>query len=127
MRPRRYFFAFVYICLFVCPQGKLDPVREVFDAFLGLYPYCYGYWKKYADLERKHSGNDTAKQVGNAPPLTCLVALCLGLGTRLPPPHTCTPTHPHTLSCILATYYNCTAVGRLTPLPNPNSKDIEMS
>ena len=63
-RPRRYF---LLLFIFVSPQGKLDPVREVFDAFLGLYPYCYGYWKKYADLERKHSGNDTAKQVGNIP------------------------------------------------------------
>jgi len=44
-------------------KGKLDPAREVFDAFLGLYPYCYGYWKKYADFERKHSSNDIARKV----------------------------------------------------------------
>ena len=27
--------------------------REAYDAFLFRYPYCYGYWKKYADLEKK--------------------------------------------------------------------------
>ena len=44
-------------------QGKLGPAREVFDAFLRTYPYCYGYWKKYADFEKKNSSNDTAKEV----------------------------------------------------------------
>ena len=37
--------------------------RKVFDAFFLLYPYCYGYWKKYADLEHRLSGTQAAKQV----------------------------------------------------------------
>ena len=44
-------------------QGKLAAARDVFDAFFQLYPYCYGYWKKLADLEKTHASNDSAKQV----------------------------------------------------------------
>lgn len=102
MRSRRYFFAFVHICLFVSPQGKLDPVREVFDAFLGLYPYCYGYWKKYADLERKHSGNDTARQVGNAPSINLF-------GSLVPSPEdkATSTTHMHTYTSTHTLLYTC--------------------
>ncbi|KAK6052998.1 hypothetical protein COOONC_09496 [Cooperia oncophora] len=28
--------------------------REMYDRFLAKYPYCYGFWKKYADMERRH-------------------------------------------------------------------------
>ena len=27
------------------------------------YPYCYGYWKKYADMEKKHNNEDDAEKV----------------------------------------------------------------
>ena len=30
--------------------------REAYDAFLNRYPYCYGYWKKYADYEKRNGG-----------------------------------------------------------------------
>ena len=53
-------------------QGKLGPAREVFDAFLRTYPYCYGYWKKYADFEKKHSDSETAKEVSSECCLLCL-------------------------------------------------------
>lgn len=33
--------------------------RKAFDKFFVHYPYCYGYWKKYADLEKRH---DNIKQ-----------------------------------------------------------------
>ncbi|CAM6096792.1 unnamed protein product [Calypogeia fissa] len=35
---------------------KLDlalKIRKVYDAFLGEFPLCYGYWKKYADHEAR--------------------------------------------------------------------------
>lgn len=32
----------------------LDEARKAYDEFLSRYPYCYGYWKKYADLEKRH-------------------------------------------------------------------------
>lgn len=28
-----------------------------------MYPYCYGYWKKYADMERRHRHGDKAVEV----------------------------------------------------------------
>lgn len=48
-------------------QGELAAAREVFNTFFQYYPYCYGYWKKLADLEKTHAGNDSAKQVSDSP------------------------------------------------------------
>lgn len=33
------------------------------EAFLARYPLCYGYWKKFADLERRSGLNDKAEEV----------------------------------------------------------------
>uniref|UniRef100_A0A8C7EHI0 Pre-mRNA-processing factor 39 n=1 Tax=Nothoprocta perdicaria TaxID=30464 RepID=A0A8C7EHI0_NOTPE len=33
--------------------NHLPAARKAFDAFFSRYPYCYGYWKKYADMERR--------------------------------------------------------------------------
>ena len=41
----------VFICLPF--QTNLDAIRAVYNAFLPLYPYCYAYWKKYAELEQR--------------------------------------------------------------------------
>ena len=38
-------------------------VRKAFDAFFLHYPYCYGYWKKYADIEKKHDNIQVAEEV----------------------------------------------------------------
>ena len=32
----------------------LEEIRTVYNAFLPLYPYCYAYWKRYSDIERKN-------------------------------------------------------------------------
>jgi hypothetical protein len=39
-------------------KGNLDAQRGVLNAFLPLYPYCYVYWKKYADVEASHGNKD---------------------------------------------------------------------
>lgn len=44
-------------------QNVLIPVRKTFDAFFLRYPYCYGYWKKYADIEKKHENIQVAEEV----------------------------------------------------------------
>lgn len=44
-------------------RAKLSISRRVFDTFLSHYPNCYGYWKKYADLEQKLADNDSTIQV----------------------------------------------------------------
>ena len=35
----------------------------MFEEFLQLYPYCYGYWKKYVDLVKKLCGGEPAREV----------------------------------------------------------------
>lgn len=44
-------------------QGDIEKLREVYDAFLGMYPLCYGYWRKYADMESKNGSSENAKLV----------------------------------------------------------------
>jgi len=53
------FTAWTYLLQYVDTNGEVWQVREAYDAFLRLYPYCYGYWKKYADYE-KRKGDDKA-------------------------------------------------------------------
>ena len=38
----------------------------MFDSFFKLYPYCYGYWKKYADLVKKGGSNDDVIEVSGS-------------------------------------------------------------
>ena len=47
------FTGWTYLLQFVDNHGDLDEGREAFDAFLFKYPYCYGYWKKFADFEKR--------------------------------------------------------------------------
>lgn len=48
------------VCVF---QNHLLASRKSFDAFFLRYPYCYGYWKKYADIEKKHGCIQEADEV----------------------------------------------------------------
>ena len=54
---------FIKINIAVSFQNEPESAREAFDAFLARYPYCYGYWKKYADLETKNDNMDEAEKV----------------------------------------------------------------
>lgn len=47
----------------VFSQNVLTAARKSFDLFFLRYPYCYGYWKKYADLEKKHGNIQVAEEV----------------------------------------------------------------
>lgn len=47
----------------VSPQGHITASRRALEAFLVRYPLCYGYWKKFADLERRVGLNDKAEEV----------------------------------------------------------------
>uniref|UniRef100_A0A8U7N9S2 Pre-mRNA-processing factor 39 n=2 Tax=Corvus moneduloides TaxID=1196302 RepID=A0A8U7N9S2_CORMO len=44
-------------------QNLLGAARRAFDAFFLHYPYCYGYWKKYADMERRLGSARRAEEV----------------------------------------------------------------
>lgn len=45
------------------PQNIIGFYREAFDEFFQHYPYCYGYWKKYGETERKHGNSALAYEV----------------------------------------------------------------
>jgi len=49
------FTGWTYLLQFVDNKNLLEEGRKAYDAFLTRYPYCYGYWKKYADFEKRHS------------------------------------------------------------------------
>ena len=38
----------------------LPEIRRVYTSFLPLFPYCYAYWKRYSDIERKAENWDRA-------------------------------------------------------------------
>uniref|UniRef100_A0A8C3A622 PRP39 pre-mRNA processing factor 39 homolog (yeast) n=1 Tax=Cyclopterus lumpus TaxID=8103 RepID=A0A8C3A622_CYCLU len=57
------FNGWVYLLQFVEQENDLTAVRNSFDAFFLRYPYCYGYWKKYADIEKKHENIQVAEEV----------------------------------------------------------------
>ncbi|MCJ8734250.1 hypothetical protein PDJAM_G00233300 [Pangasius djambal] len=44
-------------------EGNLRASRQALNAFLTRYPLCYGYWKKFADLERRAGHNHKAEEV----------------------------------------------------------------
>lgn len=54
------FTAWTELLQYVEQENHLPAARKAFDAFFSHYPYCYGYWKKYADMERRfHCGPET--------------------------------------------------------------------
>lgn len=54
-----YIIIFVYFFL----QNEIEPAREAYDAFLAHYPYCYGYWRKYADYEKRKGNKKKCEEV----------------------------------------------------------------
>jgi len=59
------FASWTYLLQVVEKNGKLKQIQKAFFSFLQLYPYCYGYWKKYADQMKKIVSNEAAFQVYN--------------------------------------------------------------
>ncbi|XP_010730217.3 pre-mRNA-processing factor 39 [Larimichthys crocea] len=57
------FNGWVYLLQYVEQENVLTAVRQTFDVFFLRYPYCYGYWKKYADIEKKHGNYQEAEEV----------------------------------------------------------------
>lgn len=44
-------------------QDETKAAREAYDDFFKRYPYCYGYWRKYAEFERRHKHYDRCIEV----------------------------------------------------------------
>lgn len=41
----------------------IEDSRKAFEAFFSHYPYCYGYWKKYSDVEKRNGDLQKAEEV----------------------------------------------------------------
>ncbi len=52
------FTGWTYLLQYVDTNGEPDQADEAYDAFLHRYPYCYGYWKKYADYQKRKRPED---------------------------------------------------------------------
>uniref|UniRef100_A0A0B7A9U4 Pre-mRNA-processing factor 39 n=1 Tax=Arion vulgaris TaxID=1028688 RepID=A0A0B7A9U4_9EUPU len=57
------FTGWTYLLQYVEQENDSDNSRKAYDAFFSHYPYCYGYWKKYSDVEKKNGNKDRAKEV----------------------------------------------------------------
>lgn len=44
-------------------QNDAEAAREAYEKFLERYPYCYGYWRKYADYEKKKGNPENVQKV----------------------------------------------------------------
>uniref|UniRef100_A0A8C6U805 Pre-mRNA-processing factor 39 n=1 Tax=Neogobius melanostomus TaxID=47308 RepID=A0A8C6U805_9GOBI len=44
-------------------ENNVATSHEALEAFLARYPLCYGYWKKFADLERRAGNGSKAEEV----------------------------------------------------------------
>jgi len=57
------FTAWTLLIQYAEAQCFMEEIRDVLSAFLNRYPYCYGYWKKYCDLEKKRGTLELCNQV----------------------------------------------------------------
>lgn len=44
-------------------QNDVAAASEVYDDFLSRYPYCYGYWRKYADYLKKNGQKAKCEEI----------------------------------------------------------------
>ncbi|XP_036398685.1 pre-mRNA-processing factor 39-like [Megalops cyprinoides] len=98
------FNGWTYLLQYVEQENHIGAARMAFDSFFARYPYCYGYWKKYADMERRLSDTKVAEEVYRrglqAIPLS--VDLWLHFITFLR--ETADPSSPDTEATIRATF-----------------------
>uniref|UniRef100_V9KFW1 Pre-mRNA-processing factor 39 n=1 Tax=Callorhinchus milii TaxID=7868 RepID=V9KFW1_CALMI len=57
------FTGWTYLLQYVEQENHILAARKAFDNFFSYYPYCYGYWKKYADFEKRHGNMKLAEEV----------------------------------------------------------------
>ncbi|ALC47221.1 CG1646 [Drosophila busckii] len=57
------FTGWTYLLQYVDSESDADAAREAYDTFLSHYPYCYGYWRKYADYEKRKGIKDNCYKV----------------------------------------------------------------
>ncbi|XP_044727957.1 pre-mRNA-processing factor 39 isoform X2 [Chrysoperla carnea] len=57
------FTGWTYLLQYVDQVNDIEAAREAYDAFLSHYPYCYGYWRKYADYEKRKGNKKKCEEV----------------------------------------------------------------
>ncbi|XP_061099520.1 pre-mRNA-processing factor 39-like [Conger conger] len=57
------FTAWTYLLQYVEQESHIGAARKAFSSFFARYPYCYGYWKKYADMEKRLDSTQMADEV----------------------------------------------------------------
>ena len=57
------FQAWTSLLQYVDHENDVAAAREAYDSFLKRYPYCYGYWKKWADYEKKKAMKKDCEKV----------------------------------------------------------------
>ncbi|XP_063992035.1 pre-mRNA-processing factor 39 isoform X1 [Diachasmimorpha longicaudata] len=57
------FTGWTYLLQYVDQENDAEAAREAYEKFLVRYPYCYGYWRKYADYEKKKGNPDNVQKV----------------------------------------------------------------
>ena len=57
------FTGWTHLLQFVDSKNVLDEGEEAFNAFLKRYPYCYGYWKKFADFQKRNGSPEKVMEV----------------------------------------------------------------
>ncbi|XP_076808560.1 pre-mRNA-processing factor 39-like [Clavelina lepadiformis] len=57
------FSSWTYLLQYVEQEGKLPLARRAYNSFFCRYPLCYGYWKKFSELERKNGNLLRAQKI----------------------------------------------------------------
>jgi len=57
------FTGWTYLLQFVDSKNIVEQGREAYNSFLHRYPFCYGYWKKFADFEKRNGSPETCEAV----------------------------------------------------------------
>lgn len=57
------FTGWTYLLQYVDQESDVEAAREAYDAFLSHYPYCYGYWRKFADYEKRKGSKKKCLEV----------------------------------------------------------------
>ncbi|KAK0414237.1 hypothetical protein QR680_007222 [Steinernema hermaphroditum] len=62
-RDRSDFKAWMALLSCVEQANDLRSARDAFKIFFENYPFCYGYWRKYAEMERRNENYSRAQEV----------------------------------------------------------------
>lgn len=57
------FTGWTYLLQYVDQENDAEAAREAYTKFLERYPYCYGYWRKFADYEKKKGDPENVQTV----------------------------------------------------------------